>query len=354
MSKESYTVNDLVHNLSFRRMIEGKASVEEENKWNCWIEANEEHRETARQAAAQISGFEFKSPEHPDIKKEWDELYRTTIGEKRLEAKGSVGKDTLLVWAYRVAAILILGAFVGWGVYGYLQNEQLSTQVNKIVETHTITTGPNEKIKISFVNGSTVVLNSNSMLAYTTGGAQAQTVNIELEGEAYFNAKGGHKSPQPIFVIHTPEGVIRDIGTQFLVSARDGRARVVLQEGKVKINMEGKTGSNRTITIYKDEMIVFNKEEVLKKETVNPTFYTSWATGFVRFDQTSIQEVADFVEYRFDVNVEIVDPKVANIKLDGSIYFKTFQDLVFAIAEVADIKAYQSTDKKTIYLESKI
>jgi ferric-dicitrate binding protein FerR (iron transport regulator) len=104
------------------------------------------------------------------------------------------------------------------------------------------------------------------------------------------------------------------------------------------------------ITMKKGEMLSFNQSGILSKEMVNPSYYTSWATGYMHFDHTALRKFAGYVERKFNVNVQITNPKLAHIKISGSIYFKSLSGLVRSVSKVVRIPAYQSKDGKTIYL----
>lgn len=355
MKKENYTVEELIHNPSFRRMAKGTADSDEIREWDRWIEASEQHREKARRAMVEIAGFEFDAPHQPDIDKEWKRLYDSTVGKSGFASFKTYSKNSSsLQWIYRVAAMLILGALIGLGVYLYAgSNNRASTQVAQITRQKTITTGSGEQKTIKFSNGSKIVLNSNSAVKYTIAADRGATIDVLLEGEAYFDAEGGAHQKAPVFNVETPDGVVSDIGTKFLVLVQRDRSRVVLQEGEVYVSTKDQAAPNQRVSMKAGQMLEFNKSKILKKKNVNSTFYTSWATGFMRFNHTTIKEFAGFVEQRFDVNVEVVDSKLADIKIDGGVYYRSLEELVRSVTKVAGIPVYQSADRDTVYIGNK-
>lgn len=346
MQNKEYTVQELIHNQSFRRMVKGTASDDDISRWNRWIEGSDRNRQKAKQAIAEIAGFEFKDPNQPNMEEEWQQLYDATVGKPDPKFSHTPTRSSTLKWVYRIAAILILGGFVGMGLYMYPENESLSTQVEQITQEQTVTTDTGEQKTIKFSNGSTVVLNSNSSVTYSLGLLHNQTIDVVLEGEAYFDAEGGGEQVQPVFAVRTPDGVVRDIGTEFLVTVRNDHSRVILQEGGVEIE----TDSTQKAEVKKGEMLEFDKSAVLSKRAVNATFYTSWATGFMEFNQTSIKEFAGFVEQRFGVEVRVTNSELSEITLDGAVYFKSLAGLVRSVSGVTKIPVYQSEDRETVYI----
>ena len=351
--KNSYTVAELVHDASFRSMVKGTASSEEVSRWTGWMEASDKNRNIARKAATEIAGFDFVSPELPDVQKEWNRLAKDTACRQRKKpSKEHPNGNTnyFLTWVFRVAAVLILGIFVGLGSYIYSSSDQKGTQVKEITEDRTIRTGSDERKTITFSNGSKITVNSNSVITYTIGRLHSQPIRVDLEGEAYFEAKGDPSQEQPVFAVHTPGGVIRDIGTEFLVNTVNNQSSVILQEGKVEISMSGQNKEDSKFSARRGEMLKFNKSAILSRETVNPTFYTSWATGYMEFEETTMKEIAGFVEKRFAVKVKVAGSKLSATTLDGAVYFRSLSELVQSVSEVAQVPVYQSKDRQTIYI----
>jgi ferric-dicitrate binding protein FerR (iron transport regulator) len=338
-------------------MVKGTASTRELNEWNRWIESKDQHRTKAREATSEIAGFAFNIQKQPDIEEEWNRLYKHTLGKKKEERKENAnsinsGSKLPLKWIYRVAAVLLLGAFVGFGAYMYSGTDQI-TEVEQITQERTIQTSSGEQKTVKFSNGSKMVLNSNSSITYNVGILHSQTIKVVLEGEAYFDAESISSQKQPVFAVHTPDGTIRDIGTEFLVKVKKDRSSVVLQEGKVEVSTTNQSNEEEKIAVQKGEMLEFDKSSVLSKKKVNATFYTSWATRSMEFNRTSIREFADFVEQRFNVKVRIARSEVALITLDGAVHFESLAGLVRSVSGVTNVPVYQSKDRKTVYIGDK-
>nr|WP_286670472.1 FecR domain-containing protein [Fodinibius salsisoli] len=234
----------------------------------------------------------------------------------------------------------------------YSNTDQI-TEVEQITQERTVKAGSGEQKTVKFSDGSKIVLNSNSSITYQVGLLHNQTVKVVLEGEAYFDAESDSSQKQPVFAVHTPDGIIRDIGTEFLVKVEENRSNVVLQEGKVEVNTKNKGPKDQKITMQKGEMLVFDKSSLISQTRVNATLYTSWATGYMEFSGTSIQEFAAFIEQRFEVDVRITNSEVASIALDGAVYFESLSGLVRTVSDVTNVRVYQSKDLQTVYIGNK-
>lgn len=352
MERAEYTISELIHNPSFRRMAKGTAGEDDIIKWNHWIEESDRNREIAREAMAEIAGFEFKDPVQLNMDEEWHRLSRSTVkkAEPAFTDNGKLSRGSSLKWIYRVAVILLLGGVMGIGLYLYQDGGSSSTQVEQITREQTISTVSGEHKTINFSNGSRIVMNSNTTVTYSLGLLHNQTIDVVLEGEAYFDAVSQTAQPAPVFAVRTPDGTIRDIGTEFLVTVRDGHTRIVLEEGEAVINPKSGSKDNQSIPIQRGEMLEFNSSKFASKKSVNASFYTSWATGSMRFEKTTIREFAGFVEERFDVEVKVVDPELGGIKLDGGIHFMSLEELVRSVSDIAGIPVYQSENRKIVYI----
>lgn len=353
MKDSPFSVKDLINNSSFRRVAKGIAGNDEIRFWDRWIEDNEVNREKARQAKKEIVGKLFQHSEVPDIEGEWENLKKITVEKPKDITTPQVRPNHQFNdrWKYYAAAIIILGAFIGISTYFYSPLESSSAHIEQIKREKVIYAEAGEQKTISFSNGSRIILNSNTTVKYSTEYSDEGSINVIVDGEAYFDTgNDGDNSKGSIFEVNTPDGIIKDIGTKFLVSVESDRSVVVLQEGKVLIKSELKPIDDDDVLLTAGHLVELKNSKVISKRSVNTTFHTSWATGSLSFDQTSIRDFARFIEKRFDVIVEISDPMLKEVKIDGGIYFKSVEELVRAVSEVTKIPVYQSGDRKTIYI----
>ena len=356
VTHKNYTVSELVNDPSFRRMVKGTATPKEVDRWSSWMEEHDENRDLAKEAIAEIAGFGFREPDYPDIEKEWAKVYSKTAGLKKTTLQAKRRREKRLGWFVKIAAILLLASMVGFGVHYYADNTEGPIHLKQLTEERTIVTGDDEQKTLTFSNGTKIVLNRNTTLTYSLGVLQNQTIDVTLEGEAWFDVVDDYTREKPAFAVHTPDGIIRDIGTKFLVTVEQGRSRVVLQEGIVEIepaalNGMGAAGDSwQMVRLEPGEMLEFSQSDALRRERVNPTFFTAWATQFMQFERTSIQDFAVYLEQRFGVKVEVTDPVYTGITLDGAVYFRSLEELVRSVSEVTGIPVYQSEKRDTVFI----
>jgi transmembrane sensor len=100
------------------------------------------------------------------------------------------------------------------------------------------TTLPGEQRTVALEDGSRVTLNTRSALEVRL--ARSKREIRMLEGEAYFDVA---KDPSRPFVVETPLGSARAVGTRFNVLIDTGRVEVSTEEGKVLVQSSDPSGS---------------------------------------------------------------------------------------------------------------
>lgn len=332
-------------------MVLGIASADEVRRWSEWMEFSEENRRTAMQATSELVGFEFTLAETPDIDKQWLRLRNETVGKKEKPASSTWKKEKRLKWIIRAVAIFLILGSAGIATVIFHNEDNSVPQLELLAEERIISTEADQHKTLQFSNGSRIVLNSSSTLTYRTGTTERPTIEVVLDGEAWFEADPNAESEQPAFEIVTPDGIIRDIGTKFLVSVQNGLSRVVLQEGVVEVEPLGRVEANEgTFRVRKGEMVEFRGTDIIARKEVNPSFYSSWATGVLVLAQSRMQEFAEYVEERFDVRVQLNQADLEGLQLNGTVYYRSLDELMRSVSEVIGIPVYRSADRDTVYI----
>jgi len=193
-----------------------------------------------------------------------------------------------------------------------------------------------EKTEISLPDGSKVLVNANSEVAYNKDWDRT----INLKGEAFFEVTKGST-----FKVSTPSGTITVLGTSFNVFSRGGDLEVACKTGKVEVEIPTQ---NFKESITQGEVISF-KSDTVKKENYVTDQIGKWHSGEFYFNNRDVQEVINEIERQFDIEVEVEDG--IDSKFTG---FFLSSDLVMALEMVClplDL-SYEKTGSKN-YLISK-
>jgi ferric-dicitrate binding protein FerR (iron transport regulator) len=230
------------------------------------------------------------------------------------------------------ALLLATGAFFG---YRYLNPEDLIQQT-AFGKTSTLT----------LPDGSTVTLNGNSRLRYAPRWSSQQTREVWLEGEGFFSVT--HQRNHERFVVHLPNKLnIEVLGTQFNVMARESRAKVVLNNGKIRLDV-GNQAKEKLIMLPGDLVYADLKTKEYYRKRVDAAAQSAWKTGRLKFDGTSLAEVADMLEDTYGVTIVIADAELRKQTISGTIPNQSMQTILDGLSTLFDLRITQQANRITI------
>ncbi len=253
----------------------------------------EENYKLAKWLSGEMTGDELAAFQaEPDfaiydkIKKYSAELETPTFDEQLVLSKiiASPKKEIKTIsltqhWIFRVAAVLVIGLGLFFGVRNFATNTQ-------IAENGTQNT-------FLLPDNSEVVLNSGSEIEYKKWNWDNNRT-LNLEGEAYFKVAKGQK-----FEVNTALGKVTVLGTQFNVKQRENRFDVTCYEGKVKVNYK-----DQELVITKGMSISFKNGKAIEipQSTVQSP---EWLNNEMVFYQEDLKSILDEFERHFNVTLEL-------------------------------------------------
>lgn len=166
--------------------------------------------------------------------------------------------------------------------------------------------------QIKLADGSSVWLNSKSRLRFRFSYEKnAREVYLE-DGEAFFQVSANTENP---FIVHTPQGKVQVLGTEFNVNAYTNNKVVTsLVKGKVAIQ----SGIDR-IELKPGNAAIVNAGEPIQVETFDVRRTLGWRQGIHYFENASVASVAVMLERWFDTPLIIDNPDVAKVNLWGQL-----------------------------------
>lgn len=193
----------------------------------------------------------------------YDSLDTELISDTSINGQGDIVQEELTVvykakpgnwkkWAMAASVVICIG-LTGWALYrssfhGASDKRQMSR----------IYTPSGSKTSVVLPDGSTVWLNSNSTLTYTTGFVDGVR-EVSLIGEAMFDVK--HDSLHP-FLVHTDNFDVKDLGTVFNIQAypEDKRAEASLISGSIEIAFRQKH-TKKIVLVPNQRIIIQNTQQ---------------------------------------------------------------------------------------------
>jgi ferric-dicitrate binding protein FerR (iron transport regulator) len=181
---------------------------------------------------------------------------------------------------------------------------------------HTVKTGYSETREIVLPDHSTVKLNSNSTLRYKKDFLQEKEREVWLEGEAFFDVV--HLKNNRKFFVKTQHLHIEVLGTSFNVKGRKDKTKIVLNSGKVKLNVN--TGNYlEQVFMNPGELVEFDdSRKTLTRKEVDAEVYTSWRNNLLTFNQIPLKEIATIIRETFGKEVVFESDSIAGMTFTGS------------------------------------
>lgn len=215
-------------------------------------------------------------------------------GEEALERKnplGPAGKGVL-------GALIVagLGAALAYG-YGAYKGTPYGTEVG-------------EQRIVRLADGSKVRLDTDSRLRVRLSDKLRR---IELErGQAFFDVA---PDPDRPFVVEANGSEVRALGTRFDVRRSGDAVRVVLVEGKVRVDAPRGTSSH---TLAPGQQLDVRGGEAASPTRVDAAAATSWTTGRLVFQNQPLKAAIDEVNRYSQTKIVLEAPGVAATPVSGS------------------------------------
>jgi ferric-dicitrate binding protein FerR (iron transport regulator) len=229
-------------------------------------------------------------------------------------------KKTLLV-----ACFFIL--FVGAGLLLYKFAYTVNTNLYK--------TEFAQVKNITLPDGSRVTLNANSQLTLSSDWGNEGDRQVWLEGEAYFEVEKKIATSQK-FIVHTKDMDVEVLGTKFNVNTRHQKAIVSLEEGKIKLSVNGqmKQVLNKN---YKEEIIEMKPGELVIVDSVkgidivkdqNIDFHSGWVRNEYHFNKTTLKEIGTLIKDIHGYTIMAEDENMLLQTISGDLRAANLQELI--------------------------
>lgn len=193
-----------------------------------------------------------------------------------------------------------------------------------------------ENVKTTLEDGSEIRLNDGSTLSYHVENWSEER-SINLTGEAFFKVEKG--SP---FTVHTKNGSVRVLGTQFNVRAWGSNLYVECYEGKVEVIID----YQKTILTAKEAVNVVEGSMNQNKAIIQTA--PSWQNAMSRFYNEKLDEVFEELERQYNVKVQAVSTERS---FSGNFRHDDLETALRNICKPLSLNYTISEDQKTVVIE---
>ena len=333
-----YTLSDFLEDQFFIRWVT-RADAESDAWWNAFMARYPEKKAIMFQASAIIKTYRKQEQFTNESRKHdlWDRINETLHQQHAIHTEKSA-RPLYMKIAAAVTALMLCTA----GIWFILQTR------------NTVTTAFNEITTITLPDHSVVTLNGNSTLRYSDDWDTKSVREVWLDGEAYFNVKHINKdtlkiAPSHRFVVHSNNVDIEVLGTSFNVRNTKDQTNITLITGKVKVEPVDKSvNTAESLIMLPGDYVEFNsKKLIVKKKVEKPHQSTTWIRQEFAFNNPYIKDIVQKLKDDHGYTVEIKDPELLEMKIEGEISVSSVQELLSTVSATLDLQIDQN-DKHII------
>jgi transmembrane sensor len=337
-----FTVEDFIADEEFQRWVKSPDPLSDSG-WRNWLAENPKQQPIVDQASAFILNLQFNNtvPEVSSIQQSLEKnLRRIAEQESNLRAK----KSKLSRWSGLIAAAII-------GVTAIFTYKLFDNQAPVMVE---FVTGPGELKTVQLPDSSTITMNENSSVSYSSSLHQALKREVWMKGEVFFNVK--HIESQPgnsrQFVVYSGDLQVEVLGTAFNVKSYRSVTNVSLNTGHIKIGVKDDPVS---VTLQPGDFIQYSEtDKKLVKRKVDAGLYSTWKEQKLKLDKMPMREIAQLIQDVYGYKVEISEPVLRESQISGTLPVNDEKTFLEALAFVLDINIIKQDSILTFTSKSKI
>jgi transmembrane sensor len=349
-----YTSHDFAANESFQSYVI-RQRKEDIQFWEDFIRRNPGKQAEMEEAVEILSLLAFKKIKISAGQKEL-ELTRLLFSTGRFEKnkkrifsaninEGNANPQHIFDHQWSRLAASISGLLILFSAVFFFSNRSWKDN------TITYQTSFGENTTFILPDSSVVILNGNTRLTHQAGWNGKNKREVWLDGEAFFDVRHKGQSENALFVVHTPGMDVEVLGTKFNVFNREDKTNVVLNSGKVKINIASQHDTS-TVMMMPDELVeYFRKDRLITKRQVNAEVLTSWRNKVLVFENTPLYKIRDIIEDTYGVHVIFRSNVDAGEKLAGTIPSDNLDVLLTVLAKSSNLHITRNKDQ--IIIEKK-
>ena len=202
-----------------------------------------------------------------------------------------------------------------------------------------------EQREVTLTDGSRIHLNTHSTLRVNFQNDKRQVTMIK--GEAFFNVS---KDAQRPFVIETPEGLVRVLGTSFNIRIDNTKTIVAVVEGKVGVAPLTATNEVATPTFEPHMTLTANQQIVLADGNINEhasvvdaIAATTWRQGKQIYNGVALAEVIRDLNRYYVGEVRLGDPAMEDIQAVAVLDLRDRASAIAALESTFNVVAVQKS-----------
>lgn len=260
---------------------------------------------------------------------EWNLMQKLIPGLKQegQVKQSEVKTRTLLYYAYRIAAVLLVGLIISLGLtYGtrMFYNQQIIAW--------------DQPVDVILEDGTLITINRDSRIRFKKKFASDER-KVFLKGEAWFDVASDPASP---FVIDAGSALVEVLGTSFNVNAyrQNSVVEITVESGVVALT--AKQEKQEQIILKAGNSGKYNKQrkELELIQSADPN-QISWKTRDLYFDGSSLQEVVDLINQVYDAHLVISNKALASCQITVTFKDQSLDAILKVLELTLDLEIHQ-------------
>jgi len=197
-----------------------------------------------------------------------------------------------------------------------------------------VNTKAGERRQVKLPDGSQVVLNENSSIAYAPDLQTGTSRRLNLTGEAYFDIAKDAARP---FIIATTYANVRVLGTAFNVRAYRGEAQTEVEVQRGKVALEGNTDTP-PLVLLAGQRGICRLDGSLDRVKSPELPAHSWRTGKLDFRGAPMKQVVEALERHYKIRIDLDGSGIVNCPFSGKFDQAPIEAVMETIAVTLEAK----------------
>ena len=227
------------------------------------------------------------------------------------------------------AVILVVG---GLGVKYFLSQNKSVFRLGQ--HTYSTINKTRQVRKHVFPDGSEAWLNPGTRVTYAKEDFNAESREVSLEGEAFFEVT--HDPSRP-FYVHGESVQVKVLGTSFNVRANKGEAEYEVSVVTGKVSVTADQGKEVTLLPHQQAVFKVASGELRSEEVPDAAEKAPlWQPVSLTFTDAKLGEVVKRLEDKFDVKIRLDNPNLENCRVKATFDQNRLSEILEMTMQIVD------------------
>lgn len=199
---------------------------------------------------------------------------------------------------------------------------------------------------VQLADGSSILLDTDSEISVRYS-SRTRRVDL-LHGRAQFSVQGNHAWP---FVVHSGNGTVTAVGTQFQVRLNEDSTDVDLLKGKLAIATQAPDGTAHLASLIGGESLTFDESgRITPVHSLDTQQTQGWTQGKLFVHDWRLPQLLLEMNRYSQTKLSIGDPSLQNVHISGIFRTNDQQTFLQLLQQGWAIRAKRVSDRQIVLL----